>query len=145
MNSKVRFALGFILGGVFVISGILKVMAPGRFFQDIENYDLVPWRAASVALAFYLPWLEIVSGIAVIVRPVRTVALVVLSALLLIFSAALLQAWMRGLDISCGCFGGHTGHPRYLLWIGRDVGLLAVSLVLAVLEQKERRRGPSAA
>ena len=138
MSGKIRLVLGFLLGGLFVYAGITKALDPVRFFMDVQNYDIIPWRAATVVVAFYLPWLEILCGVAVVVRSLRAGALLILTALLLIFTAALAQAWIRGLDISCGCFGGASDHPRYLLWIGRDVGLLAVALMLALLELRSK-------
>lgn len=52
MNGKIRLALGFLLGGLFVYAGITKAVDPTQFFVDVQNYDIVPWRAATVALAF---------------------------------------------------------------------------------------------
>ena len=134
MSANIRVVLGVLLGALFVYAGITKVLDPVRFFTDVQNYDIIPWRAATVAIAFYLPWLEIISGMAVVVRSFRAGALLILTAMLLAFTAALALAWARGLNISCGCFGGASDHPRYLLWIGRDVGLLVVGMVLTIAE-----------
>jgi len=136
MNSKLRVGLGFLLGALFVYAGIMKVLDPARFFEDVQNYDIIPWRWATVILTFYLPWLEIICGMAVIAHPLRFGALVILTAMLLVFTGAVATAWARELDISCGCFGGAPSHPRYLLWIGRDVGLTIVATVLAIAEWK---------
>jgi hypothetical protein len=76
MNSKLRMGLGFLLGALFVYAGIMKVLAPARFFEDVQNYDIIPWRWATVILTFYLPWLEIICGMAVIAHPLRFGALV---------------------------------------------------------------------
>jgi uncharacterized membrane protein YphA (DoxX/SURF4 family) len=134
MSGKIRYAFAFLLGALFVYAGITKVLDPVRFFTDIQNYGIIPWRAVTVAFAFYLPWLEIISGMAVVVRPLRAGALAIMVVMLLIFTVALGQAWARGLDISCGCFGGTSDHPHYLLWLGRDLGLLIAALMLAISE-----------
>src|SRR5437773_12042740 len=55
-----------IVAGVFIYAGALKALDPGLFASDIVNYKLPPWPI-SVALAFYLPWLEIVCVFAVVV------------------------------------------------------------------------------
>ena len=138
MKGKVRAALGLLLGGVFVYAGIVKVAAPVEFFTDLQNYDLLPWRPIAVALAFYLPCLEIVCGVAVAFRRFRTEALLFLTAMLVIFIGALAIAWARGLNVSCGCFGGESAHPRYLLWIGRDLVLLGVTGFLIFSERGDR-------
>jgi len=50
--------LDFILAGIFIYAGALKAFDPVQFASDIDNYKILPWPV-SVALAFYLPWLEI--------------------------------------------------------------------------------------
>jgi hypothetical protein len=49
--------------------------------------------------------------------------------LMAIFTAAVTLVVARGINISCGCFGGHTG-PISGLTIARDVALLAVAIAL---------------
>ena len=134
MSEKIRLLFGFLLGALFVYAGALKAVDPVRFFTDIQNYDIIPWRGETVALAFYLPWLEIVSGVAIVLKPLRAGALLILTIMLLTFTAALALAWARGLNISCGCFGGESEKPHYLLWIVRDMGLTLIALVLAGTE-----------
>src|SRR5258708_12137769 len=56
-----------IVGGIFVYAGVIKVLDPVRFGLDIDNYKSLPWFI-SVRLAFYLPWLEILCGLALIFR-----------------------------------------------------------------------------
>ena len=60
----VRRTLG-LAGGVFVYAGGLKLLDPPRFASDIGNYQILPWPVA-VRLAFYLPWLEVLCGLALI-------------------------------------------------------------------------------
>src|SRR5437667_11977454 len=56
-----------IVGGVFIYAGAIKVLDPVQFANDIDNYKILPWTIA-VGLAFYLPWLEIFCGLALILR-----------------------------------------------------------------------------
>jgi len=62
-------------------------------------------------------------------------------ALLMAFMAALAQAVVRGLDVSCGCFGGFAGGTRaeLLFALGRDALLLIPSLWLAMRHGKAAR------
>ena len=50
---------------------------------------------------------------------------------MVVFIAAVASAWVRGLAIDCGCFGGGgqvaPGQTRYLQEILRDVGLLLLA------------------
>src|ERR1700732_737262 len=93
-----------IVGGIFIYAGAIKALDPVRFANDIDNYKILPW-AISVRLAFYLPWLEIVCGAALILRILYRGGLSILTALIGIFIVATIAAKIRGLDIACGCFG----------------------------------------
>lgn len=116
--------LRWLVGGIFVVAGALKVPDPGAFLQAIDGYRLLPFWPAAV-FAVCLPWLEIACGAALVFKRFYSGALVLLAGLTGVFIAALLSAWVRGLDIECGCFG--TGDPlgRVGLALGRDVALLA--------------------
>ncbi len=93
-----------LAGGVFVYAGALKALDPAQFAQDIALYQLVP--AALIApLALYLPWLELLAGVMLVLGPWRRGAVLILLPLALAFLAFVGIAWARGLDISCGCFG----------------------------------------
>src|SRR6266568_8773662 len=56
-----------IVGGVFIYAGAIKVLDPVQFANDIDNYKILPWMIA-VGLSFYLPWLEVSCGLALILR-----------------------------------------------------------------------------
>jgi uncharacterized membrane protein YphA (DoxX/SURF4 family) len=102
--------LRLLAGGVFLVAGVLKVLDPARFAADIDHFRLLRYFAVA-PLALYLPWLEIICGLAVFVRAWRRSALVLLLALTIVFIAAITSAWMRGLDIRCGCFGAASTAP----------------------------------
>jgi hypothetical protein len=59
-------------------------------------------------------------------------------ALCLVFLVALLQAWFRGIDITCGCFGDSSvvSGVAYLPYVGRDLGLVLIAVVLWRLDAK---------
>jgi uncharacterized membrane protein YphA (DoxX/SURF4 family) len=102
--------LRLFAGGVFLVAGVLKVLDPAHFAAGIDHFRLLPYYAAA-PLALYLPWLEIICGLAVFVGAWRRSALVLLFALNVIFIAAITSAWRRGLDIRCGCFGAASKAP----------------------------------
>ena len=114
--------VGLIIGGIFIYAGVIKALDPLRFATDIDNYKMLPW-AIGVRLAFYLPWLEILCGFALILRLLYRGGLFILTALTFIFIAASIIAKARGLDITCGCFGHASKDWSF-------TGHLAVDLVL---------------
>src|SRR6201993_3199353 len=79
--------LDLIVGGIFIYAGVIKALDPIRFANDIDNYKTIPWFIG-VRLAFYLPWLEIFCGFALIFRILYRGGLAILTALIGIFIAA---------------------------------------------------------
>ena len=79
--------LNVVLAGIFIYAGILKAIDPVQFASDIDNYKILPWPV-SVALAFYLPWLEIFCALGLVFRFLYRGALSILSASTVIFTLA---------------------------------------------------------
>jgi uncharacterized membrane protein YphA (DoxX/SURF4 family) len=129
--------LRLVIGATFIYAGVVKALTPIRFTSDIHNYRLLSWSMA-VALAFYLPWLEIVCGLALLLGRFYRAAVAILLALTIIFIVASAAARIRGIDISCGCFG----HLSDNLSFGWHLGLNTVLLVLlfALWRSKHLRR-----
>ncbi len=121
--------MDIIVGGIFIYAGAIKALDPIGFANDIDNYKILPW-AIGVRLAFYLPWLEILCGIALIVRVLYRGGLSILTALTLIFIGATIVAKARGLDITCGCFGHASKSWSFTGHLALDLGILAALAVL---------------
>lgn len=120
-----RIILCVLFGAVFVWSGYVKAKSPSLFLLDVRSFDLLgdPYAAW---LALGLPWLEIFAGLAVITGVYRAGGLLVLNGLLVVFLIAILQAWARGIDLKCGCFGTSDTTSNYVELLLRDIVLLAV-------------------
>ena len=121
--------LDLIVGGIFIYAGVIKALEPVQFANDIDNYKTLPWFI-SVRLAFYLPWLEIVCGLALIFGFLYRGGLSILPALILIFVGATIAAKARGLDITCGCFGHASKNWNFTSHLLLDLLILAAALVL---------------
>jgi uncharacterized membrane protein YphA (DoxX/SURF4 family) len=99
------------------------------------------------ALALWLPWIELVAGIAVLAGLWNKPAIAILSVLLVVFIAAISINLAKGRAIDCGCFGGKhtlTDAERFFdmkVVIARDVGLL---LLAGIVVRPVRRREPAA-
>ena len=121
--------IDFVIGGIFIYAGVIKALDPVRFANDIDNYKVLPWTLGA-GLAFYLPWLEIFCGIALLVRKFYRGALAILIALDVIFIAATIAAKARGLDITCGCFGHASQHWSFPQHMAVDLAILVAVLML---------------
>jgi putative oxidoreductase len=127
--------IGLIVGCIFIYAGVIKVMDPIGFARDIDNYHMLPW-ALSVRLAFYLPWLEIFCGLAVVCGLFYRGGLLILNALISIFIIASIVAKARGLDISCGCFGHASKYLSFAWHLVLDFILLAAVAFLWVSNRR---------
>jgi hypothetical protein len=121
--------LDFIIGGIFIYAGVLKILDPVGFANDIDNYKMLPWMF-SVGLAFFLPWLEVFAGLAVIFRRLYFGGQGILLALVAIFIGASIFAKARGLDITCGCFGHVSKNWGFAQHLVVDFGVLAALALL---------------
>jgi putative oxidoreductase len=121
--------LDFVLAGVFIYAGAVKAFDPVQFASDIDNYKILPWPV-SVALAFYLPWLEIFCAVGLIFRSFYRGALSILILLIVTFTLATIAAKVRGLDITCGCFGHASQHWSFPSHFATNLAILAALLAL---------------
>ena len=129
-----------IVAGVFIYAGAIKMLDPVQFANDIDNYKILPWTIG-VGLAFYLPWLEIFCGLAVLFRVLYRGALSILIALIGIFILATIAAKVRGLDITCGCFGHASQHWSFISHMAVDLALFAGALLLLLAYPKKLPAG----
>jgi putative oxidoreductase len=127
--------LDLIVAGIFIYAGALKAVDPLRFAYDIDNYKILPWPIG-VCLAFYLPWLEILSGVALIARRLYLGGLSILTILVVVFIGATVAAKVRGLDITCGCFGHVSKNWSFSGHMALDLSLLGVLIALWVSRRK---------
>ena len=142
---SIRAQLG--LGAVFVAAALPKIADPPSFAHMIYNYRLLPGGAVN-ALALWLPWVEILAGLLLVLGIWKRTAASVTAVLLLVFLAALSFNLARGNPVNCGCFDVHAkDKPRAELlgemrWtIARDVGLLILAAqVLAANRIRDERR-----
>ncbi len=132
MNARVADGLGtvarLVLGGVFIVAGGLKVTTPEASAKATQAYQVLPHDLAAY-VGYALPTVEVVLGLLLLLGLFTRTAAIITSVLLVVFIAGIAQAWARGLNIDCGCFGGggtvapdEVSHlPRIL----EDLGMLA--------------------
>jgi putative oxidoreductase len=117
-----RIALGLL----FVFAGVTKAYDPGAFAIEVERYHLIPWMLGAF-LSVYLPWLEILVGVLLLLKRFEQGALLLITCLLFVFTFALASATFRGLGIDCGCFGKTFATTGTIFPLVRNVLLLALT------------------
>lgn len=140
-NKLLRAALLLIrlaVGCIFVYAAWIKLSEPWALFAlSIDAYHLLPEWAVTL-VAHTLPWLELMVGLLLLSGRWRRTSTVATSALLALFFALMVRAYMRGEAIDCGCFGpGEAISPLTLL---RDGSLLGGSLLLMVAAFRRPRK-----
>jgi uncharacterized membrane protein YphA (DoxX/SURF4 family) len=119
--------LGLLLrvyvGGVFIYASMYKINYPGEFAETIASYQLLPYWAINIT-ALVMPWLELVSGVLLILGVRTKSAAALIGGMLILFSLAILVTLLRGIPIGCGCFTsvedplGWGTLWRDLIWLG---------------------------
>lgn len=123
-----------VLGALFVFAGVVKLGDGAGFALEIANYRMLPFASLAPWLAVTLPGIEIAAGAALLVgtRPWLRAGALIVGALLVVFTVAVTQVVLRGINIQCGCFGGDAG-PVTWVTIMRDVVLLAMAAAVYVM------------
>jgi len=126
------------LSAVFLLSGGLKLLAPGQFLLDVQSFDVVPYGVAYF-VALFLPVLEILCALALWPRCLARGAGWLLIGLLLGFSGLILYEELEGLNLHCGCFGDWLIFPDAYMHIGFNCILLGL-LLLDLIYRPEKAR-----
>jgi uncharacterized membrane protein YphA (DoxX/SURF4 family) len=133
---RLLLTLRLLLAAVFLYAAYTKLRQPWLLFaMSIDAYQLLPeW--AVLTLGRTIPWLELTLGLllATGIGPRYTAAGA--SVLLAAFFAVMLQAYIKGMGIDCGCFG--LGEKISPLTLTRDGLLLTMSITLAILAFRTR-------
>ena len=115
------------LAAIFLLASIPKIIAPQEFALAIFRYQLLPDAAINL-MAIFLPWVELVAAIAILLPSTSDGAAALLFGLLAVFTAAIAINLIRGIDISCGCFTLDPDAGPIGWWeVARDVGFLAMA------------------
>lgn len=117
----------FVLAGLFLLAGVLKIHDPGAFARALATFEMLPAGMVHPT-AIVLPWVEVAAALALLIRPLgRDAGRLILAALLVAFTAAILAGLVRGLNIECGCFGPLSGLLGGSRWaVARNAALLAL-------------------
>lgn len=123
------------LAAAWLVSGALKVVDPAQTRIAVRAYEVLPLGLVG-PVTTALPLVELMLGTLLLVGAFTRWAALTSVALLVVFMLGVVQAWVRGRSIDCGCFGGggpvaegSAGYPRDL---ARDAGLLVLALWLLV-------------
>ena len=120
-----------VVGGVWLVAGLLKIPDPAENVRAVRAYQLLP-ESIVPTVGYALPIVEVLVGLLLILGLLTRISAVLSALLLVAFIVGIAAAWARGLEIECGCFGGGGGpaenaSAKYPWEIARDFGLLLLS------------------
>jgi len=138
-NTYLQIALRLIVGGVFIYSSIGKLFSPDEFAKIIYNYDILPLFLVNI-LAIALPYVLFLAGVLLIFGVYKKGNSAIFIGLIFVFLIALIQAYVRGLDINCGCFSLDTtsSNNDILMRIFQDVLLLIPVLIIFIFSKRKQ-------
>jgi uncharacterized membrane protein YphA (DoxX/SURF4 family) len=131
-NNYIVFLARVVLGVLFIVASFDKVSDPAAFAVSIDSYKLLTHNT-SLIVATVLPWMELVSGVLLVLGVWHRGAGLLLFGLLVVFTVAVASALVRGLDISCGCFTQDPNAAK-IGWqkIVENLCLIGLSLLVTV-------------
>ncbi len=138
----------WLLGAVLIWASLSKLGDLQSFYGTLLAYQLPLPDFMLRLVAQILPWLEFFCGLMLLVNFRTDAALFLWAALFAVFVAVTAQAWLRGLDISCGCldlrlFGLKEG-GRIAQWLSSTTfafwRALLLLLIAAPLAYQELRK-----
>ena len=103
-NEYLLLAIRIVIACIFIIASIQKIMYPASFANSIMNYRLLPDLTINI-ISVILPWLELICGILLLIGNQVKETILIINILLISFIILIITAIVRGLDISCGCYG----------------------------------------
>lgn len=116
-----------VLVAAFLLAAIPKIQDPVAFAISVESYRVLTGQAV-LWVALVLPWLELVIGFGLLIPKMRRASSLLIMLLLFIFVGLHTSAWIRGLDIDCGCYAIESVSSNYFLLISRNCALMIAAI-----------------
>jgi uncharacterized membrane protein YphA (DoxX/SURF4 family) len=127
----VILALRIAIGAIFVVAGVSKLGHADVFAAQIAGFRLLP-QVVIAPMATVLPFLEILLGGYLILGLFTRTAAWIAVAFFAAFDAAIASAVVRGMTVSCGCFGPNDTTVTTWAEVARDFVFVVLAVIVAV-------------
>lgn len=121
--------LRVVCGLILFYSTHDKLVEPSAFIQEVADYHTLPPQLVPLA-AIVIPWVEFFSGAALVLGIGWRGAVVIFCGLMAVYSLSISWAFVRGIEIGCGCGLGDPNEKITWLTIVRDLLFLGMGLVV---------------
>lgn len=110
-NPWVEIVCRWSLGALFVAASYNKILEPAQFAKVLYGYQLLPGILINF-IAIILPFMELVTGAALVTGIYPRSAAAIINIMMLIFIVAISINLLRGHAFDCGCFSiSEANHP----------------------------------
>lgn len=131
LRSVLSYGAALIVAIVFVFAAVPKLLEPGSFAADILNYRVLPEPLVGHA-ALFVPAFELSVALGLLWPRYQRGAALLAALMLVVFAGAMAQARVRGIDLSCGCFGA-AFESKVSWWTVTRSSLLALIAAIPLL------------
>ncbi|MEO6887370.1 MAG: MauE/DoxX family redox-associated membrane protein [Ktedonobacteraceae bacterium] len=129
--SEMELIARFIVGGTFIFAGGSKLRDIASFVRSILALELLPPLYGQV-LARILPFIEILTGMMLLVGIAIPIFAGITLCMLVGFCAVLISAHYRRKSFDCGCFGANGTPTSYGRALFRNLILIILTIVSAI-------------
>jgi hypothetical protein len=103
--TSISFIASLLIGSIFLVTGLVKLLAPVRFAGNIQLLKLLPTKL-TILSAFTFSVIECILGLCLILQISPQWILPGTFCLLLFLTALTYWSTSTGLTDDCGCYGG---------------------------------------
>ncbi len=131
-NPWLSLTARLVVGFVFIAAAVDKIAVPDAFAKSISNYQIVPISLLHL-IALTLPWVELLSGILLVMGVRLRANSAIAGALLIVFIAAVSWALLNDYNINCGCFAQSADAPSHPVGIPKiieNTGMLILCIYI---------------
>jgi putative oxidoreductase len=120
-----------LIGLIFAAAALGKLGDMDSFAQQVHHFRLLPVATENL-VAVFLPWVELMAALALILGVRARAGALLTTVMMTLFTVAVLQAVVRGLDFECGCFGTADGSQVGVVKLAENLGMLVVAVIASL-------------
>lgn len=117
-----------IMGCVFIIFGVLKIVNLDKFVSIFRKYDIISKQ--SIYYAYAYPFIEIVIGLSYLNKYKPYTTNIITIALMIISIISVSLSINNGDKLRCGCLGSFLHIPLSYVTISENIVMLLMSMNL---------------
>jgi putative oxidoreductase len=125
------------VGVIWILAAWHKILYPAKFALSIATYQILPLEYINL-LAITLPWLELITGVTIIVGFWTRASALCVAGMAVMFIVALIMAIRGQVQMtSCGCFAADAEAAMKTIgwdYVYRDVAYLAAAGYVALFD-----------